>query len=77
MDWKYYKLCLKHVLQGFPMIKLMQVTEDDFTISINTSNNKVKNKVVKALGKKLANDPSFVDFVVFRYGSHHLIIEKK
>jgi len=59
------------------MIELLNVTEQDFSIKINTSNNQVKNGVVKALGHKLATETELSQFGVYSNGSFKLIIEKK
>ena len=77
MDWTEYQGNLEYAIESFPMIKLLQVTPDDFTICVNTKKDNVKNKVVRAFGQTLANFPVFSEFVVFKYGSHRLIVEKK
>ena len=76
MDWRYYRLNIEYAIKSFPMIKLVNVTMEDFTIRINTSDNNVKNRIVRAFGRALANDNEFSDFVVFRYGSYRLIAKK-
>ena len=76
MDWRYYKGNLEYAIYDFPMVKLIDVTADDFTIRVNTRDDKVKNRVVKAFGRKLATDDDFSDFLLFAYGSWRLIVEK-
>jgi len=77
VDLRDYKYCLDYAIRNFPMIKLIQVTEDDFTIRVNTSDVNAKNRVVKSFGRMLANNTDLQDFTVFRYGSYKLIVEKK
>jgi len=77
VDWNDYRIELEDVISLFPMIELVEVTHNDFTIDVNTSNVTVKNRVVKALGRKLASDPTLSEFTVYRYGSFRLIVEKK
>ena len=77
VDLREYEVDIEYVINSFPMITLIQVTEDDFTIEVNTSNPKVKNRIVKALGRKMASDYTLSAFVVYAYGSFRLIVEKK
>ena len=77
VDWRDYEDSLLYILNRFHMITLIEVTADDFTIYINTRRNEIKNKIVKALGRAMANDEDFIPFVVYAYGSHRLIVEKK
>lgn len=61
---------------SFPMLKLIEVTEKDFTIVINSNNDKTKNRVVRALGHKLATSSDLGKTVCYLTNSAEVIIAK-
>jgi len=77
VNLRKYQECLEYAIGFFPMVKLIEVTRNDFTIRVNASSDGSKNGVVRMLGRRLAGYTDLCNFVVYKYGKSKLFIEKK
>ena len=49
-----YRKDILEAIKGFPMVELVDMSVNYYTITVNTNNNETKNGIVKALGHKIA-----------------------
>ena len=76
IDLTKYCYDIEYTIMSFPMLQLIEVTESDFTININASTAQIKNRVVRALGHKLATSSDLGRAVCSLTNSAEVIIAK-
>ena len=76
IDLRKYKQAIKAVIQSFPMIELINITEGDYTIEIKTGDSKKKDRIVRAFGHALATETSLCAFARHNGNSNSLFIAK-
>ena len=77
IDLTYYENDLLNTAISFPMVKLIEVTPDTYTILINTKDKKKKNRIVRTFGHKFALMSELGKFVQHNPNSSTLFIAKK
>jgi hypothetical protein len=65
------------VVSKFPMIKLVDITPRDYTITVNTRDVLKKNRIVRAFGSEFAKTSALGVLVEHRVGSSTLFVEKE
>ena len=67
---------LIQAIKFFPMVKLVGITQNTYTITIDTDDVETKNRIVRALGDGIAST-SLKKYVIHTLNANFLFVEKK
>ena len=77
VDLSKHALDIAKAVRKFDWVKLVGITEIDYTITIDTNNKFDKNRTVRELGREIAKTPLGAYAKMRKHNSYSLFVEKK